>query len=244
MDGTPKVIVLDDDADLRAMLARYLGDNGCVVRQAADRAQLDRWLQREPVDVLVLDLMLPGDSGLAICQQLRTAGETVPVLMLTARGDPVDRVIGLEVGADDYLGKPFTPRELLARIQALVRRQQVLARPQAGRVRSQVVRFGPFTLDLNLRRLSRGDGAGEAAVALTTGELELLAILATHPGRALGRERLIEITRRRNPDAQGRSIDVQILRLRRAIEADPRSPRYIQTVWGVGYVFVPDGQTG
>jgi two-component system, OmpR family, phosphate regulon response regulator OmpR len=244
MDGPPNVIVLDDDADLRAMLARYLGDNGCVVRQAADRAQLDRWLQREPVDVLVLDLMLPGDSGLAICQQLRAAGEMVPVLMLTARGDPVDRVIGLEVGADDYLGKPFTPRELLARIQALVRRQQLLARPQAGRLRGSAVCFGPFRLDLNLRRLSRDDGDGEAAVALTTGELELLAILATHPGRALGRERLIEITRRRNPDAQGRSIDVQILRLRRAIEADPRLPRYIQTVWGLGYVFVPDGRTG
>jgi two-component system, OmpR family, phosphate regulon response regulator OmpR len=233
-----RLVVLDDDPDLRAMLQRYLSQHDYEVRCVSDRTQLTRLLQREPFDVLILDLMLPGDSGLAVCQDLRAQGEHIPILMLTARGDPVDRVVGLEMGADDYLPKPFSPRELLARIHALIRRQSMVARPHAGHVRSETVAFGRFVLNMSLRKLFR-EGA---EVALTTGELELLAVLVASRGRPLGRERLIEVTRRRNPDAQGRTIDVQILRLRRAIEADPTQPRYIQTVWGVGYVFVPDPQ--
>jgi len=240
-DPLARILVADDEADLRALLQRYLTDQGYAVRSVDGAAPLDKLLARERFDVLVLDVMMPGEDGLSICRRLRAHGETIPIIMLTARGDPLDRIIGLEMGADDYLPKPFNPRELLARIQALVRRQRMLGAhtgPLSGDGR---VDFGDFTLHLGERRLERRvDGAAQA-VPLTTGEFTLLQALAQHPNRPLGRDRLIELARGRDHEATDRSIDVQVMRLRRLIEADPAQPRHIQTVWGVGYVFVPEG---
>jgi len=237
-DGA-KILLLDDEAELRALLQRYLGGMGLRVRAVTDAAQLDRLLAREPFDLLILDLMMPGEDGLSVLRRLRARGETLPVLMLTARGDPVDRIVGLEMGADDYLPKPFDPRELLARIQAMLRRQALLGATPAAR-RDAPLRFGPFVLDLAARRLLRDD----TEIDLTSGEFALLAALAAQPGRPLGRARLLELAHGRDHDATERSVDIRVLRLRRLIEADPAAPRYIQTVWGVGYVFAPDGADG
>ncbi|WP_449370217.1 osmolarity response regulator transcription factor OmpR [Thiomonas sp.] len=231
-----RILLLDDEAELRALLQRYLGSMGLQVRAVADAAQLDRLLAREPFDLLILDLMMPGEDGLSVLRRLRAQGETLPVLMLTARGDPVDRILGLEMGADDYLPKPFEPRELLARIQAMLRRQAMLGALPAA-VRGDVIRFGAFELDLAARTLAR-DGAD---VPLTSGEFALLAALACNPGRPLGRERLLELAQGRDREATERSVDIRVLRLRRLIEEDPAAPRYIQTVWGLGYLFAPDG---
>jgi two-component system phosphate regulon response regulator OmpR len=236
-DTRAKILVLDDDAELRAMLQRYLSEQGYAVRAVPDSAQLYRLLQREPYDLLVLDLMMPGEDGLAVCRRLRAQGETIPIVMLTARGDPVDRIVGLEMGADDYLAKPFNPRELSARIAAMLRRQAMLGAgpaPAAG----ETIRFGPFVLDEPRRRLLKH---GEP-LECTSGEFALLRALAATPHRPLGRERLIELVKGRGHDATERSIDVQILRLRRLIETDPAQPRFIQTVWGVGYVFIPEAE--
>jgi two-component system phosphate regulon response regulator OmpR len=230
-----RILVVDDELDLRALLQRYLTDQQFVVRTVADTAQLDRLLQRENFDVLVLDVMLPGEDGLSACRRLRAQGETIPIIMLTARGDPVDRIIGREMGADDYLAKPFNPRELVACIQALLRRQRMNGNYQRN-VSEQVISFGEFALHVDERRLTK---AGEA-IPLTSSEFELLKALVSHAGRPLGRERLLELAHGREHDANDRSIDVQILRLRRAIEPDPAKPRYIQTVWGIGYVFVSE----
>ncbi len=229
-----KVLVLDDDAELRAMLQRYLSDQGFAVRTVADAAQLDKLLQREPFDILILDLMMPGEDGLSICRRLRALGENIPIIMLTARGDPIDRIVGLEMGADDYLPKPFNPRELVARIQAIKRRQELGG--VSAKTLEEVIRFGPFTLDLMRRSLLRE----EIEINLSSGEFELLRVLACNPNRPLGRERLIELAKGRDHDATDRAIDVQILRLRRHLEIDPAQPRYIQTVRGVGYVFVQE----
>ena len=234
----PRILLLDDEAELRALLQRYLSGQGFAVRAVAEARQLDKLLARESFDVLVLDLMMPDEDGLSICRRLRSAGETIPIMMLTARGDPVDRIIGLEMGADDYLPKPFEPRELAARLQAMLRRRAMdaagSAAPQMG-----TVRFGPFALELASRSLTRDD----KALTLTSGEFALLRALACNPGRALGRERLLELAHGKVAEHEHgiteRSIDVQVLRLRRLIEDDPSDPRYIQTVWGVGYLFAP-----
>jgi two-component system phosphate regulon response regulator OmpR len=236
-EALARVLVVDDEADLRALLQRYLSDQGCFVRAVDGGVALDKLLARERFDVLVLDVMMPGEDGLSICRRLRAQGETIPIVMLTARGDPLDRIIGLEMGADDYLPKPFTPRELLARIQALVRRQRMLG-AHAGPARAEgVVHFGTHALHLGERRLER-EGV---EVALSSAEFALLRAFALHPNRALGRDRLLELAHGRDHEATDRSIDVQVMRLRRLIEVDPTEPRHIQTVWGVGYVFVPEG---
>jgi two-component system phosphate regulon response regulator OmpR len=235
MSSPPRILVLDDEAELRALLERYLGSQGFAVRQVANAAQLDKLLAREPYDALVLDLMLPGEDGLAICRRLRAAGENLPILMLTARGDAVDRIIGLETGADDYLAKPFEPRELAARLKALLRRQQ-LARASATLTGAGTIAFGPYRLHLESCRLSR-DGE---TVELSSGEFALLRVLTAQPGRPLSRERLLALAFGRDHGNSERSVDVQILRLRRLLEADPATPRYIRTVWGAGYVFVGD----
>ncbi|MFZ2627939.1 MAG: two-component system response regulator OmpR [Rugosibacter sp.] len=232
-DSCPKILVLDDDAELRSMLVRYLGEHGHVVRAVENTTQLERLLTREPFNVLVLDVMMPGENGLNLCRRLRAQGETIPILMLTARGDPMERIIGLEMGADDYLPKPFNPRELLARIQAMLRRQamQGMTLETGGNIR-----FGGFELDIERRCLHR-DGE---LLELSSSEFSLLRALATNPNRPLGRERLMELAHGREHEATDRSVDVQVLRLRRLIEADAARPRHIQTVWGVGYVFVPE----
>lgn len=238
-DALARILVADDEPDLRALLQRYLSDQGYAVRTVDGAGPLDALLARERFDVLVLDVMMPGEDGLSICRRLRAQGETIPILMLTARGDPVDRIIGLEMGADDYLPKPFNPRELLARVQAMVRRQRMLGAhtgPLPGGPGASV-RFGAFELFLQERRLTR-DGQ---EVALTSGEFALLQALAQQPRRPLGRDRLMALAYGPDHEATDRSIDVQVMRLRKLIEADPAQPRHIRTVWGVGYVFMPDG---
>jgi len=232
-----KILVVDDDLRLRDLLKRYLGEQGFAVDTVPDTAAMDRQMQRVRYDLMVLDLMLPREDGLAACRRLRAAGENVPIIMLTAKGDDVDRIVGLEVGADDYLAKPFNPRELVARIHAVLRRQGARVTPGAPTEEPAQVAFGPYALDLSTRQLTR---AGEP-IALTTGEFSLLKALALHPRQPMSRDKLMELARGRELESTDRSIDVQVSRLRKLLAEDPQNPRYIQTVWGFGYVFVPDG---
>ena len=232
---TPKILVIDDDPRLRDLLVRYLSEQGFAVQALPDAREIDKKLQRDPPHLLVLDLMLPGEDGLAVCRRLRGSGETVPVIMLTAKAEDIDRIVGLEMGADDYLPKPFNPRELVARINAVLRRHTERLAPGAPAVEGKIS-FGPYRLDLTTRTLTRND----AVVPLTTGEFGLLKVLATHPRQPLAREKLMMLARGRDHDVFDRAIDVQVSRLRKLIETDPSAPRYIQTVWGFGYVFVPD----
>lgn len=233
-----KILVVDDDLRLRDLLHRYLTDQGFGVQTAVDAGAMDRLLNRELFDLLVLDLMLPGEDGLAICRRLRAASNSIPIIMLTAKGDEVDRIVGLEMGADDYLPKPFNPRELVARIHAVLRRRQLAPPPGAPAHDTEIIAFGAFSFDLGTRTLIRG----KEEIPLTTGEFALLKVLATHARTPLSRDKLMELARGREFEAFDRSIDVQISRLRRLIEPDPARPAYIQTVWGFGYVFVPDGK--
>lgn len=234
-----KIIIVDDDARIRDLLRRFLSQEGFDVLLAEDGRALDRILQRETVDLMVLDLMLPGEDGLSICRRLRHSGVKTPIIMLTAKVEDVDRITGLEIGADDYLGKPFNPRELLARIHAVLRRRpqsEVPGAPSAAD--NEVIVFGAFSLDLGKRSLTK-DGED---IALTSGEFAMLKALARHPKQPLTRDKLAQLARGRDFEPFDRSLDVQISRLRKMIETDPASPKVIQTVWGVGYVFVPDGQ--
>lgn len=237
MQETLKVLVVDDDARLRSLLERYLTEQNFIVRVAQDSDQMDRLLTRENFHLMVLDLMLPGEDGLSICKRLRNEGNNIPVIMLTAKGDEVDRIIGLELGADDYLAKPFNPRELLARIRAVLRRRGSEA-PGAPSQEDQEVEFGEFRLNLGTREMFHGD----TSMPLTSGEFAVLKALVTHARQPLSRDKLMHLARGRDYSALERSIDVQVSRLRRMLEEDPTKPRYIQTVWGLGYVFVPDGQ--
>jgi two-component system, OmpR family, phosphate regulon response regulator OmpR len=237
MSQTPKrLLVVDDDPKLRDLLNRYLTAQQFDVGLAIDGASMNRLLQKETWDLIILDLMLPGEDGLSIMRRLRGANVRIPVIILTAKGDDVDRIVGLEMGADDYLPKPFNPRELLARINAVLRRQPGPESPGAPATDIGEVRFGPFVFDPALRSLSR-DGQ---AVPLTTGEYSVLKVFARHPRQPLNRDKLMVLARGREYGAFDRSLDVQVSRLRKLIETDPTNPRYIQTVWGVGYVFVPD----
>jgi two-component system phosphate regulon response regulator OmpR len=237
-NGAPKILVVDDDPRLRDLLRRYLGDNGFSVVTADGAQSMNRLWMRERFDLLILDLMMPGEDGLSIMRRLRGANDTTPIVMLTAKGEDVDRIVGLELGADDYLPKPFNPRELLARINAVLRRRAPDDAPGAPVADGKPVQFGEFTLDLVTRTLKRN---GED-VPLTTGEFAVLKAFARHPRVPLSREKLMEMARGREYEAFDRSLDVQISRLRKLVEPDPSKPRYIQTVWGLGYVFIPDGQ--
>jgi two-component system phosphate regulon response regulator OmpR len=237
-NGPPKILVVDDDARLRDLLRRYLGDNGFAVVTADNAQSMNRLWTRERFDLLILDLMMPGEDGLSVMRRLRGAGDNTPVVMLTAKGEDVDRIVGLEMGADDYLPKPFNPRELLARINAVLRRRAPEDVPGAPTADTQPVQFGEFVLDLATRSLTKN---GED-VPLTTGEFAVLKAFARHPRVPLSREKLMEMARGREYEAFDRSLDVQISRLRKLVEPDPSKPRYIQTVWGLGYVFIPDGQ--
>jgi two-component system phosphate regulon response regulator OmpR len=237
-ENKTKVLVVDDDARLRDLLNRYLGEQGYSVRTVASATEMNRQLARERYDLMILDLMLPGEDGLSICRRLRGGDEDMPIIMLTAKGDDVDRIVGLEVGADDYLAKPFTARVVVARIQAVLRRRPPPAPPGAPSVDNQVAEFGDFHLNLATRNLTRN---GED-VPLTTGEFALLKVLVQHPRVPLSRDKLMELARGREFGAFDRSIDVQISRLRRLVESDASKPAFIQTVWGFGYVFIPDGE--
>jgi two-component system phosphate regulon response regulator OmpR len=232
-----KILVVDDDIRLRELLQRYLTDQGFSVKVAADAKEMDAMLASNTVDMLVLDLMLPGEDGLSICRRLRSTGAITPIVMLTARGDEVDRIIGLEMGADDYLPKPFNPRELLARINAVLRRHERLI-PSAPSSNSESVVIGDFVFNTATRSLSQNG----AAIAITSGEFALLKVFVDHPRQPLSRDRLMQLARGRELDVFDRSIDVQVSRLRKLIEPDPAHPRYLQTMWGFGYVFIPDGE--
>lgn len=228
-----RIIVVDDDAELRSQLQRFLTEHGFAVRAAAGGTELERMMTREPADAIVLDLMMPERDGLSICRDLRARGEDVPILMLTARGDPMDRILGLEMGADDYLAKPFTPRELVARLSAILRR----VAPRGALHKDASLRFGPYELNSSKMEVSRN---GEP-IALSSREYGLLAALAASAGRPLSRAHLIDRALGRDAEVTDRAIDVQITRLRKALCDDPANPQWIKTVWGVGYVLALDG---
>src|SRR6058998_3367598 len=233
-----RILVVDDDQRLRDLLVRYLGGEGYEVKAVPDAPGMDKQLARERYDLVVLDLMLPGEDGLAICRRLRAQNGAPAIIMLTAKGDDVDRIVGLEMGADDYLPKPFNPRELLARINAVLRRRAASLPPGAPAVEPEKVSFGSMTINLATRTLER-DGQ---SLSLTTGEFALLKVLVTNPRTPLSRDKLMELARGREYEVFDRSIDVQVSRLRKIVEDDPSHPKHIQTVWGFGYVFVPDGR--
>jgi two-component system, OmpR family, phosphate regulon response regulator OmpR len=232
-----KILVVDDDLRLRDLLQRYLSEQGFVVATVPETASMNKLLAKERFDLLVLDIMMPGEDGLAACRRLRGTKNAIPVIMLTAKGDEVERILGLEMGADDYLPKPFNPRELVARINAVLRRRGAVAPPGSPSLDTTEVCFGGMKVNLATRTLTR-EGK---AVSLTTGEFALLKVLVTHPRTTLSRDKLMELARGREYEVFDRAIDVQISRLRKLIELDPAHPSYIQTVWGFGYVFVPDG---
>lgn len=223
-----RILMIEDDARLAEMVARDLGRSGLEVTAAGTATEGFARLAREPFDLVLLDLMLPDADGLDVCRRLRASGSAVPVIMLTARGDPTDRVVGLELGADDYLGKPFDPRELLARIRAVLRRPAAVAGAAL-----RVLRFGRLEVDADAR-VARVDGEERP---MTAHQFNLLLAMAERAGRVLSREQLMELVRGEALEAFDRSIDVHVARIRAAIEDDPRSPRRILTVRGAGYVF-------
>jgi two-component system OmpR family response regulator len=240
MERPDHVLVVDDDREIRDLLDQYLARQGLRVSTAADARQMRAAMAAGPVDLIVLDLMLPGEDGLALCRELRTRGaEPVPVLMLTARGDESDRILGLEMGADDYLVKPFAARELLARIRAILRRARML--PPNLRRADDVggYRFGDWLLDLRGRHLV--DGAG-TLVALTGAEFRLLRVLLEHAQQVVTRDQLLQLTQGRDAEAFDRSIDLIVSRLRRRLRDEAREPRYIKTVRSEGYVLSADVQ--
>lgn len=236
-----RVLVVDDDPALRELLSDYLTANGLVVEAVGDGAAMRRVLVAGMPGAIVLDLMLPGEDGLSLARELRTHSD-VPILMLSARGEEIDRVIGLEVGADDYLAKPFGPRELLARLRALLRRSRAVAiapnTPNSPEPPSPHPRFGPFQLDLAAHRLLR-DGV---EVRLTGAEFDLLRVLVEHPNRVLSRDTLVSRLKGYERDPFDRSIDIRVTRLRRKIEVDPAAPVFVRTIRGEGYLFNPRGE--
>ncbi|MEW5770109.1 MAG: response regulator [Pseudomonadota bacterium] len=233
MTDTPRLLVVDDDAGIRDLLADYLAKQGMAVKTARDGREMDERLTEFTPDLVVMDLMMPGEDGLSLTRRIK-AERDVPVIMLSARGEDIDRIVGLEVGADDYLPKPFNPRELLARIRAVLRRGGGRGEAEAG----EVFRFGPFALDLASQALSR---EGEE-IPLTQAEFTLLKIFIEHPNRALSRDQIMDWLKGFERDPFDRSIDVRVTRLRKKLEDDPANPVYIRTVWGQGYLFAPKGK--
>lgn len=238
-DHTPaRVLVVDDDPALRELLRDYLGASGFQVDEASGGEQMRLRLAGGVPDIVVLDIMLPGEDGLSLARTLRR-DSNLPILMLSARGDEIDRVVGLEVGADDYLAKPFSPRELLARIRALLRRAGSTAQGREAALPATLrFAFGPYVLDAAARRLLCGD----VEVPINGAEFDLLSVLVKHPNRVLSRDDLIGWLKGYERDAFDRSIDVRVTRLRRRIEADPAHPQYVRTVRGEGYLFNPRGE--
>ena len=236
MHKKPRIVVVEADRAWADGLTRQLEPEGFEIVLAEGGQAFRRVHVRGRTDLILLNPQLPEEDGMALCRQLRASGDDTPVIMLSERATEVDRIVGLEIGADDYLGKPFHPRELLARIKAVLRRRPPQEEPGAPARSGELVHFGPFELDLRSRQLKRG----EHPVPMTTGEFSMLKALARHPRQPLSRDQLAQMARGREFGPFDRSLDVQISRLRRMVEEDPSHPRFIQTVWGVGYVFVPD----
>ena len=233
----PHILIVDDDAEIRDLLSRFLTKHDFRVTTAKDGREMREALSDWSFDLLVLDLMMPGEDGLSLCRQVR--GESsIPIIMLTAMGEEVDRIIGLEVGADDYMAKPFNPRELAARIKAVLRRSSAMVASEAADGRPEKMMFAGFILDPVTRMLQRGD----ESISLTAGEYDLLIAFVDHPRRVLNRDQLLDMARGRAAIPFDRSIDVQVGRLRRKIEPDPKNPVLIKTVRGGGYMFTPEVQ--
>jgi two-component system, OmpR family, phosphate regulon response regulator OmpR len=231
-----RILIVDDDSKLRVLLSKTLRSFGFLVYEAEDSISMHKMLERKHIHLIVLDLMLPGEDGLSICQSLRTAKNDVPIIMLTARGDDIDKIIGLEIGADDYLPKPCNPRELVARIKSILRRNSNNYVYQLDEFENQVFTFGDFKFDRSTRKLTKID----KNLSLTSGMYALLSIFVRNPRVPMSRDRLVEMIYGDAHQAYERRIDIQISRLRKLIEDDPSDPKYIKTVWGVGYSFIPD----
>ncbi len=260
-----KILVVDDDKGLRDLLQRYLTGQGFEVFTVADAVEMDAFFNSQTVDLLILDLMLPGEDGLSIARRLRANSE-LPIIILSAKGEEVEKIIGLEMGADDYLAKPFNPRELLARIRAILRRQgkgrtgsegqkaqsQVPERSlennkkdrqtkekQSNSDAHEIYRFGPYALDASNYRFY----CNEQEISLTAGEFSLLHIFVTHSNRVLSRDQLMDLMKGYDRSPFDRSIDIRVTRLRKKIESDPKDPQYIRTIWGTGYLFSLDAES-
>ncbi len=234
MDLEAHILVVDDDSQVRQLIGRFLRENGYRVTGVRDGREMRSTLATADVDLIILDLMLPGTSGLDLCRELR-ASSSLPIIMLTAKGEDTDRIVGLEVGADDYLPKPFNPRELLARIRAVLRRAAA-PQPESSTGRGHLITFAGWTLDPLRREVTSADGV---VVDLSGGEYDVLIAFVEHPNRILSREQLLELARNRVPNPFDRSIDVQISRIRRKLEIGENSPPLIKTVRGAGYIFLP-----
>ena len=232
MNSSPKLLVVDDDPELRELTQAYLVKNGFIVNTVETSVGMDEFLATNDVDLLILDLMLPGEHGLAIAKRLKKKKD-LPIIIVSAQGEDIDRIVGLEIGADDYLPKPFNPRELLARIRAVLRRSS--GKLDQKEIESSRLVFNDFELDLNAHSLSRG---GEK-VSLTSGEFDLLALLAANPNRVLHRDTILDKLTGAERSPFDRSIDVRVTRLRGKLEFDPSKPELIKTIWGKGYMFCP-----
>jgi two-component system phosphate regulon response regulator OmpR len=232
MNSSSKLLVVDDDPELRELTKAYLMKNGFIVNTAESSVGMDEFLATNDVDLLILDLMLPGEHGLAIAKRLKKKKD-LPIIIVSAQGEDIDRIVGLEIGADDYLAKPFNPRELLARIRAVLRRSN--GKLEEKETESSRLVFNDFELDLNAHSLSRG---GEK-VSLTSGEFDLLALLAANPNRVLHRDTILDRLTGAERSPFDRSIDVRVTRLRGKLEFDPSKPELIKTIWGKGYMFCP-----
>lgn len=228
-----RLLIVDDDPEIRELAREYLEQQGFIVDGVDGGEAMQAWLAEHPVDLVILDLMLPGEHGLSIARRLKGERD-IPIIIVSAQGDDVDRIVGLEIGADDYLSKPFNPRELLARVRAVLRRSR---KGGVSAPREPDVRFGPFVLNASSHQLIR-DGV---VVPLTSGEFDLLAVLAAHPNKVLHRDRILDLLTGAERSPFDRSIDVRVTRLRGKIEHDPSRPGYIRTIWGKGYMFCPDG---
>ena len=233
--GSPHILVVDDHSEIRDLLKRFLEQHGMRVSCASDGKEMKRLLDEREFDLLVLDLMMPGEDGLTLCRELRVKSR-LPIIMLTAMGEETDRIIGLEMGADDYLAKPFNPRELLARIKAVMRRTQAEIQPVPETL-TRDLRFDRWLLDINRRELVDEEGVG---MSLSTAEFDLLKVFLERPQRVLSRDQLLDLARGREAVAFDRAIDTLVSRLRRKLERDPKNPELIKTIWGGGYLFAAD----
>lgn len=237
MDDRTHILIVDDEQDICTLVAQYLSDEGYQVSVAHDGAEMRAVIARDPVDLVLLDIVLPNEDGLSIARQLRVENPNVGIIMLTGRGDTIDRIVGLEMGADDYLAKPFHLRELLARVKSVMRRAESVPAegPPPAEGESSRLRFAGWEFDLHTRELVSPDSE---PVRLTSGEFDLLKVFVTHPNQVMSRDRLLDLTRGREAGPFDRTIDVQVGRLRRKLGDDPHQPQLVKTLRSGGYIFV------